>query len=70
MASPLQHLGHRVNLAASCQAQNSGKSIVAAQLALPKEVRCHVRFGSLGDMAALFGDVRFTPESGHSLVVC
>jgi hypothetical protein len=25
----------------------------------------HVRFGSLGDIAACLGDVRFTPESGH-----
>ena len=24
-----------------------------------------VRYGSKADMAALFGDVRFTPESGH-----
>ena len=25
-----------------------------------------VRFGSLADMTALFGDVRFTPENGHA----
>ena len=36
----------------------------AAVRALPD-----VRFGSLADMATLFGDIRFTPESGHSLVV-
>jgi hypothetical protein len=32
---------------------------------VPQEGVPDVRFGSKADMAALFGDVRFTPESGH-----
>src|SRR5205814_267880 len=54
--------------AAACPTPGSGRRIVSAQHRMLEEA-ADARFGSLGDLAARFGYVRFIPGSGHQAPV-
>jgi hypothetical protein len=65
--APLLHLTQDHAAPPHCLPQVPDKNILTAQ-ASKREVG-NVRFGSKADMTLLNFDVRFTLESGHSIVV-